>query len=304
MVRTSSAQPLRVHCMPLSPTTSCRAASSFQALATSRWRVRRPRMRRRWVVSSSCGHWPWRMAGLSSSVRCVLKSSLRFAVSRMVLRCRTGRLCTALVGSTQCMHHGCPTSMQLRAFSRALLPRMCARSMTASTRLGCSMALATADWCRRGAVCLRRRWRVCVRERICRARKCTHPTWTMRSAWARSRWRAARSARRGCRLLWTQRYCRALWASFGRRWRSRVARRRRCGSPLMLAGRRHSLTASDHACCALRRRHSATYTSLSGARSRCGRKGRHQLCCCSTMAGHPWPTLIASAGVRDMRPQQ
>jgi len=107
-----------------------------------------------------------------------------------------------------------------------------------------------------------------------------------------------------CRLLWTQRYCRALWASFGRRWRSRVARRRRCGSPLMLAGRRHSLTASDHACCALRRRHSATYTSLSGARSRCGRKGRHQLCCCSTMAGHPWPTLIASAGVRDMRPQQ
>ena len=192
--------------MPSLMTTLCRAASSSQARATSRWRVQREQ--RHCVVCTSCSRSQPRRPDCSSSVRCRM-GALRCVPAS--LRHSRMRRCTALeqwpripVGSASSTHR-CALFHAQQTWQRYT---------TASTRSACSTVPGIAPWSTRG-VARAMRWLACVHARRTRVRRCTRPTSMTHCARAPP-WPRAVAARRACPLRWTMLCSMALRASCGR----------------------------------------------------------------------------------------
>ena len=204
----SSARPPPARFTPSLPITSCRAASSSRARATSRWRVQRERQH--CVECTFCSRSPSRQPICSSSAQSLTAAS-RFAVARP-MPSRPRRRCTAPERLPAATLGSAPTT---RRSAHLLSQQTSGGCTTILMRLACSTVPAIARWCKRGAV-RSTRWRGCAHARRRRARRCTRPTSTTRCARVVPWGRAVGKVRRACRLQWTTRCSKALRASHGR----------------------------------------------------------------------------------------
>ena len=119
-------------------------ASSSLAAGTLRWRAQ-PCRRQRSVASFSCSRSPLRPPGCWSSASCTMAAASRCAALR-----QTTQSCTAQARSSALTSQG-TSSMPPRVLGGVRVRRWSARCTTALTLLGCSMGLATALSCTRGA---------------------------------------------------------------------------------------------------------------------------------------------------------